>query len=139
MKKIEWSKNLSVGIELIDDQHKMLIKHLNDLSEAIDNTQGPKVIGKTLNFLIDYTNFHFSTEENHMKVTNFSGLGEHKKAHEKFKNPLHNLENDFKEEGATHSLAEAIDNFLIDWLIKHIRGIDQEFGKFLKINSINLT
>jgi hemerythrin len=34
--KIEWDDSLSVGIGLIDEQHKMLIRKLSDLSDALD-------------------------------------------------------------------------------------------------------
>ncbi len=34
MSKIEWDDSLSVGVDLIDKQHKMLIQKLKDLSEA---------------------------------------------------------------------------------------------------------
>ena len=63
MKEIRWTSDLSVGIGLIDEQHKMLIKHLNDLSQSLESGQGPEKIATTLSFLIDYTNFHFSAEE----------------------------------------------------------------------------
>ena len=68
MKEITWTSDLSVGIELIDGQHKMLIKHLNDLSQSLESGEGPAKIATTLNFLIDYTNFHFTAEEKHMAI-----------------------------------------------------------------------
>ena len=66
MKRVEWSDDLSVGIELIDEQHKTWIGHLNDVSSALTSAQGPTQVGRTLSFLIDYTQHHFDTEEKHM-------------------------------------------------------------------------
>ena len=40
MVNIKWDNNLSVGVELIDEQHKMLIQKLNNLSEAIEKGAG---------------------------------------------------------------------------------------------------
>jgi hypothetical protein len=34
MTEIRWNDSLSVGIDLIDEQHKMLIQEIQDLSEA---------------------------------------------------------------------------------------------------------
>ena len=85
MSQYEWNESLSVGIELIDEQHKMLIKRLNDVAEAIEKSQGPAQIVKTLDFLIDYTHFHFSTEEKHMKANNYPGIKEHLDKHEDLK------------------------------------------------------
>jgi hemerythrin len=131
MKEITWTKDLAVGIELIDEQHKMLIKHLNDLSQALQSQQGPAKIASTLNFLIDYTNFHFTAEEKHMETNAYPELNNHKKAHESFKATLANMEGDLVEEGATQALADSIDTLLVTWLFEHIREVDVAFGKYL--------
>ena len=138
MKEIKWTADLSVGIELIDEQHKMLIKHLNDLSQSLESGQGPAKVGSTLNFLIDYTNFHFTEEETHMAGNDYPALDGHKKKHEEFKATLSNLEEDLEEEGATQSLADSIDTLLVKWLFDHITSVDVAFGKFLKDKGIEI-
>ena len=138
MKEITWTGDLSVGIELIDGQHKMLIKHLNDLSQSLESGQGPTKVATTLNFLIDYTNFHFTAEEKHMAANGYPELENHKKMHEGFKTTLANLEKDLVEEGATQSLADSIDTLLVKWLFEHIRTIDVTFGKFLKEKGVEI-
>jgi hemerythrin len=138
MEKIEWSDTLSVGVELIDEQHQMLIQRLNDMTSAIEESKGPNEIARTLDFLIEYTDFHFSTEEKHMRANSYPALDEHLSMHEEFKSTLANLERDFKEDGATHLLAESIDTFLVNWLVKHISGIDVKFGAFLEEKGITL-
>ena len=136
MGKIEWDGSLAIGVKLIDDQHSMLIERLNDMTHAIESNQGPKEVARTLQFLIEYTDFHFKTEEKHMKETNFSGLKGQVNAHDEFKKTLANLEGDFTEEGATESLAGAIDTLLVNWLKDHILGKDLEFGTYLQENNI---
>ena len=131
MQEIEWTDDLSVGIELIDDQHKMLIERLNNLARAVEQHHGPEKIASTLQFLIDYTDFHFSAEERHMAAQQYPGLSLQKSQHVEFKDTLGNLEADFREEGATHELAGSIDTLLGNWLLKHIRTVDVEFGQFL--------
>lgn len=128
---MQWDDSLNVGIELINEQHKMLIQKLNDLSDAVQNVQGAERIVQTLDFLIEYTDFHFGTEERHMTELGYPGMVGHKKAHGEFKDTLKNLYDDFDEEGATQPIAESINTFLINWLIKHIKVTDVEFGKFL--------
>ncbi|MHC4648653.1 MAG: bacteriohemerythrin [Planctomycetota bacterium] len=131
MAKIKWDDSLSVGIDLIDEQHKMLIQRLCDLSRAIEMTQGPAEIARTLDFMIDYTDFHFSTEEKHMTEYNYPGFNEQKAQHDQFKGLLKHLVEDFEEEGATRALATSINVFLANWLVNHIKGTDVRFGKFL--------
>ncbi len=139
MEKIHWSDNLSVGVELIDEQHKMLIQRLNDMTSAIEESKGPNEIARTLNFLIEYTDFHFSAEEKHMKANEYPTLEEHMTKHEEFKTTLANLERDYKEDGATPLLADSIDAFLVNWLVKHISEVDVNFGAFLKDRGVTLT
>ena len=138
MKEIRWTSDLSVGIGLIDEQHKMLIKHLNDLSQSLESGQGPEKIVNTLIFLIHYTNFHFSAEEKHMAANGYPELVNHKKMHEGFKTTLNNLEEDLLEEGATQLLADSIDTLLVMWLFEHISTIDVWFGKFLKEKGVSI-
>ena len=131
MTKVAWDKSLSIGITLIDEQHKSLIKKLNDVSLAIENGLGQREITKTLEFLSEYAEFHFSAEEKHMKENGFPGLEQQKVAHQEFMDTLSNLEQVFEEEGSTSALSDAINNFLFNWLTNHIQGLDQEFGVFL--------
>lgn len=128
---IEWDDKFSVGIALIDEQHKMLIQRLNDLSKAIEMNQSVGEIVRVLGFLIEYTNFHFSTEEKHMIENNYPGLNYHRTQHEEFKTTLTHLTGDFEEEGATKALADSINVFLTNWLLTHFQEVDIEFGKFL--------
>jgi hemerythrin len=130
MSKIEWDDSLSVGVDLIDEQHKMLIRKLRDLSDSFKIGHEQDRILRTLDFMIDYTDFHFTTEERHMAEHDYPGLKEQKKQHEEFKETLYNILEDFKEEGPTTSLAESINTFLLNWLIDHIKGSDQKLGQF---------
>ncbi|THB79557.1 MAG: hemerythrin [Desulfobacteraceae bacterium] len=138
MKEIEWTDDLSVGVGLIDEQHKMLIKRLNDLKLSLTEQQGPAQIASTMNFLVEYTDFHFSTEEKHMEANEYPTFEAHKKMHDGFKQTLSGLEEDFEEEGATQGLADSIDTLLVNWLINHIQKVDVEFGKFLMSKGIEL-
>lgn len=138
MAAVQWTDDLSIGVETIDEQHKMLVKHLNDFAEAVAAHQGPSAIISTLGFLIEYTNFHFAEEEKHMTWTKYPGLQQQLTEHEAFKKTLANVEADFKEDGATYDIANDIDALLVNWLLKHIRGVDLEFGKFLSEKGISI-
>jgi hemerythrin len=138
MEKIQWDDSLSVGVDLIDEQHKALIKRIHDVHEAVSTSMAGASIAKTLDFLIDYTEFHFGTEERHMAAHEYPGMDAHLKAHREFKTTLGNLGEDFREEGATASLAEAIDTLLFKWLLKHIQVVDQELGRFVNEKGIEM-
>lgn len=130
-KIINWNETLSINNPIIDGQHKELIEHLNKLTTAVNNHEGPTVISSTINFLNEYTNFHFSSEEKIMSENNYSDYEQHKASHKEFINTLNNLVQDFDEDGATHSLAGSIDTLLVNWLINHIQKTDKKLGNFL--------
>jgi hemerythrin len=132
MKKMQWNNSLSIGIEQIDNQHKTWIEHFNNAAEAIAAQQSSAQISKTLGFLMDYTEMHFSTEEKYMTELGYAGLQEHKARHNELRTTLTNLVKDFEDEGATSRLADAIDSFLGNWLFQHIREIDSKFAEFAK-------
>jgi len=134
MVKIEWTPGLATGIELVDTQHKMLLEKLNDISEAIEKQQGTDVIIKTLDFMMDYTDFHFTDEEKHMKEHKYPRLDYHKKMHQEFVDTLNKMITEFKEDGATERLAESVNIYLFNWLVTHIKGVDGAYGKYLKEN-----
>ncbi len=50
-----WTPNLSVGISMIDDQHKMWFEKAEKLFEAGKNNRAKEYVGELLDFLDDYT------------------------------------------------------------------------------------
>ena len=125
-----WNDSYSVGVEEVDNQHKMLIKSLNELHEAMLSHKAKDVIGGILKGLTDYVGVHFSYEENLMKKHRFPGLKDHKSSHQAFTRRVAEFQNKF-EEGSL-MLSMEVMNFLRYWLQDHIKGADQQFGEFLK-------
>ncbi len=139
MTGLVWVDRFSVGVPLIDDQHKMLIQRVNDLAHAIERHQSVREIVRVLGFLTEYTNFHFATEEKHMKAHHYPGLNHHKAQHAEFKRTLAHLTEDFEEEGATRALADSINIFLTNWLATHFQDVDLEFGRFVRDKGLSLS
>ena len=138
MGNVAWDDSLSIGVPLIDEQHKALIQRLNDVSAAVEASQGEREIVNTLGFLSDYAGFHFSTEEKHMQANEYPGYDEHKALHEEFKTTLADFSRDFYEEGSTKQIADAMNTLLVTWLFKHIRGTDCKFSAFLAEKGVSL-
>ena len=130
----EWDNSLSIGIEEIDNQHKELIKRLDELAQSILQKKGKDKIAKMLKFMSDYGKMHFSSEEDYMAKHNYPDLDFHQKQHEKFKATTDKLINELKSEKDMESFASSVQRFLINWLILHIKTTDQKFGGFLAEN-----
>ncbi len=138
MRKIQWDESLSIGVPLIDEQHKIWIKHLSDVAVAIEAIQGPRRVAEALGFLLEYTGTHFATEEKAMADSQYEGFDEHRCKHQELKATLIDLEGEFKEDGATHILAESVNTFMANWLADHIKEVDLKFGAFLREKGIVL-
>jgi hemerythrin len=136
MKKIQWDDSLSVGVDIIDGQHQKWMEHYNGVVDAIESQGGPAPVTRTLSFLIEYTDMHFATEEGIMTKAGYPELDAHMAKHEELRLTVANLIADYEEEGETAALEEAVDTFLGNWLITHIRDTDQLFGWYVKENGI---
>jgi len=68
MTKLEWTPELGVGIVEIDEQHKRLFELIN-LSLECFYSPSFVCIKDVVNQLIDYTTYHFTTEDSYMDHT----------------------------------------------------------------------
>ena len=130
MSVIEWSKNLSVGIESIDEQHKVLIGLINSLNTAMANGEANMMVGDILLKLTDYTRFHFTYEEDLFEQHGYENSVQHKQQHQKLVEQISALKEDYQSD-MTGSIGLEIMQFLKNWLTKHIMKTDMEYSDFL--------
>lgn len=132
--RIKWTEAQSVGIEKIDNQHKMLFNSINDLVDAMNEGKGTEEIDKLFLFLESYTLDHFSLEEGYMEEYNYPEpeRGKHLSAHKDFKKDFAELKGKLSEKGPARSLAMKASTLLGSWWISHISNIDKVLGKYLK-------
>jgi len=131
---LTWDDSLSVNIDAIDDQHKVLVDMINGLHEAMRTGKGVKVLEKLVDGLKNYTVDHFATEERLMVQHKYPGYLAHKKEHEKFVAKVLEFENAFIH--GTASLTMDVMRFLKDWLVGHIKGVDKKYGPFFNERGI---
>ena len=62
MEYIEWSKDYSVNVKLIDDQHKHFVGIMNLLYKEIQSNKTDR-IPEIIDELVSYAETHFDTEE----------------------------------------------------------------------------
>ena len=125
----EWSENLSVNIDSIDRQHRVLIKIINELHDAVENGITAGNMRGILRKLKNYVRVHFVYEELIFKRLDYPETEAHILAHKKLGNGLEKLFKGYKPDDtmiADHLLA-----FLKDWLNHHILVEDMAYSKFL--------
>jgi hemerythrin len=132
MALIDWDSNLSVNVKAIDDQHKNLIKILNELHSAMLKGLSKQILGDTLNKLIEYTAYHFDMEEKLMQKYGYKDFFIHKKEHTDFVEKALKFNEDFKK--GNSFLSADILTFLSDWIKNHIKGTDKKYSKLFNDN-----
>ncbi|MGE3550532.1 MAG: bacteriohemerythrin, partial [Geobacter sp.] len=124
-KLIVWSNSYSVTVKQMDQEHQRLIDIINNLYAAMRAGRSNEAIGTILDELVAYTKTHFSHEEQLMQQANYAGLADQKKAHEALVNQLNDILAKYR---AGTALGQEIMNFLKNWLINHIQGMDKQYG-----------
>ena len=134
-KLIIWNENYSVGYEEIDNQHQKLVELINELYASFKQGEANDLIEKILTEMINYTDYHFKTEEKYFEKYNYSDAQTHINQHKSFVEQVTKFFDDFKEGSVT--ISYDVMNFLRDWLINHIQGSDKKFG--LEYQNQNIT
>ena len=87
-----------------------------------------------LDYLAEYTDFHFSAEEKLQEDVGYPGLKEHKAKHEEFKKNLKELEAFLDEsEGPTDAFVDQVKKNVVDWLFQHIKAFDRSVAEYIFI------
>ncbi|MBU1558065.1 hemerythrin family protein [Patescibacteria group bacterium] len=132
--KFEWTPDISVGNEEIDDQHKKLLNKINELLEAIFNEKEKEVIGDTISFLGQYIKNHLVYEENYMKENMYPDLMGHQEIHQNFVDKYEEFETRFRENGTSDNMLHEVEAFLGDWWVRHIAIEDKKYFIFINEN-----
>jgi len=125
---IPWSEELSVGLQEIDEQHKILIGLINRLfSQAILHTADKATLSGILEELIQYTIIHFSVEESLFRIFDYPDAENHQVHHNQLKQEVLNFKKKF--EGGTPIVIELM-HFLKKWISNHIMMDDKKYTPF---------
>lgn len=126
---VEWTDDLSIGIQEIDEQHKVLIDLINRLfHETIINHVAIDVTEGILQELIECTTIHFSLEESLFRIFDYPEIDKHSVSHVDLKAQILELQQKIKQ-------GEALNGdlfvFLKKWLTNHIVNEDKQYAPFL--------
>ena len=129
---VTWSDTYSLGIKVIDDQHKKLLDIVNDLfNHASGNEWDEKEYFKSvIRQAVDYIKVHFSDEEKIMISTRYAGFAAHKKCHEDFILAVVKTAKDH--EAGKRLTLTSFGYFLKDWILSHIAVMDRQYSSYFR-------
>lgn len=131
---IPWSPMLSVGIDSIDAQHRVLLAYINQLSATIARGQSAAALADVIAGLESYTRLHFRHEERLFALHHWAEHEDHEHGHRHFEAQL----SAFRErlDGGDAALARDVMRFLIAWLAEHILEDDMAYSAHLRANGV---
>jgi hemerythrin len=128
----KWQESYSVGISLIDEQHRELFSMVNTLCAGCfqENKKSAKIFfERNIHAVVEYIRYHFSTEERLLEFIGYSNAARHRQQHVEF------LKKIIPQPG--HSEMENFPfspyvRYMRDWLFAHITVSDKDYGIFLR-------
>ncbi len=133
---IVWDLNIySVGIKEIDRQHGILVELINRLDNGLKHKISKETMEDIVNYLADYTVFHFGYEEKLLTENGWPEIEGHKVIHQAFVDKVRSFQAQLKNQNVI-DVAEGILDFLQGWLTDHILKTDKQYGPFLNAKGI---
>jgi len=126
VEEIVWTPDMSVGVPILDDDHKHLIEYLNRFIQAVDAQEGILDTDDIFTDLIRYTEEHFAREEAVMSACGFKGLDAHRELHAKLKQKVHGCRHRYML-NPNKVLEREVRKFLMTWLTDHILKCDMAY------------
>lgn len=130
-----WDDSYSVGVRVIDDQHRKLVGLLNDLHDAMRVGKARDILGRIFEDLVAYTKYHFATEERLMQEHAYGEYAAHKAEHDDLTAKALDLQRRWRE--GTLGISIETSEFLRAWLAHHIQGTDKQVGAFLNTKGVS--
>lgn len=125
-KFVEWSNELSVGIEEIDAQHKVLVDLLNEIHDAMRQGRTVQTTKGIIDRLGEYTRVHFAVEESLMRILHYPDYERHKEEHDELIAQLTDMH--AKWEKGKGAIGFELAHFLKTWLTEHIMEGDKRYS-----------
>ncbi len=129
---IALTKDMEVGVPKIDEQHRELVSRINAVTSMGTTSATREETQKTLSLLGEYIIKHFSDEEALQRQSGYPKYEWHKGQHQLYIDEFKKLRKEFDTNGASMKFTLDLNNSIITWIVKHIKFVDVEFGKYYR-------
>ena len=135
MEHFEWKPEYSVGDSALDNQHKELIRIMNDVYELLHEPADPQREGRIefiFGNLADYIVTHFAYEEQRMVDARYpyENLVTHRAEHHELIKKVRRFHANVME-GNQDGLKELMPYLYREWLVHHICEQDMSYKTYL--------
>lgn len=131
---LEWDDKYSVGISVINEEHKKFIDIINKAARVQKYDNNSRGITDVLIEMTSYAQEHFRTEENYMTSFEYSDYESHKDEHKNFSEIISSYCNKLMH--GDLAIVDEVFEHLKQYLIDHIQGIDRKYIDCFKRNGL---
>ena len=123
---LSWKPAYSVNDAELDSHHIKLFDMLNKIYENVMNTIEVDCVLPIIDELSQYTEFHFSIEEQYMRDKNFQEVAVHIAKHREFTQTIETMKTNYHGNNleVTHELIILLGN----WLLNHVLTEDMKYS-----------
>ncbi len=128
IRKMFWSEDFLVGIPEVDGQHEKLVSLIGNFCDILSGSEEQYVQkrGDILKEVVDYTVYHFGTEEKLFELHGYPEAEIHKAQHRTFISEVSRQVDNVLLADIKHG--EVFYGFLVTWLLSHIAKADRAFA-----------
>ena len=133
MTYMTWTDKMSVGVPELDEDHKGLIRVINQLKENAEGGEPSEAaLRQCLKALTRYAEVHFGREERVMSACLFPGQPHHQEEHQVFVARMKEVAERFEADpkGLASYVAQELFAYLTTWLQHHIMLEDMAYRPF---------
>lgn len=135
MADIHWEDSMSVGVSVLDVDHRKLVEILARLQDSMGETGNRELIAATIDTLLEYSIEHFRHEEEAMHRHGYPDTQQHEQEHVALMGRLREFKRN-ADNGQVASVIELMD-FLGGYLTNHMVHSDKRLGAFLRTRSVS--
>jgi hemerythrin len=127
LEAIVWSEKFSVGVPVLDEEHRALIKCFNGFLAAARSADRAG-LSEWMERLGEATAAHFSSEESLMAGVDYPDAALHRAEHQAVLDEYVSLIDDWRYKRVS---AELLCRFMYRWLLRHMVELDMPLGRAL--------
>ncbi|MBF0426746.1 MAG: bacteriohemerythrin, partial [Magnetococcales bacterium] len=125
-----WTEAMSVGIPDLDNDHKGIIRLINEI-DIVQKQFDSITVGLVLDELFNYTVRHFQREESFLRGHAFPDLLDHELQHGRFADQVADLRRRYLHKNQPEAANELME-LMGRWLARHILVEDMKYARWLR-------
>jgi hemerythrin-like metal-binding protein len=135
MPQLIWTRDLSVNVRVLDEDHKQLFGLINELQGAIKAGHSRAVLESVLDRLMEYTKIHLAREEEFLVQTGYRIAAAHAEEHCRMVQRVRDIRGRFND-GSVAMLSLELRAFLQNWWTVHIQSSDSKYKSWLNAKGV---